>query len=117
VLDITSSNPGTSGDLRALSVPAGINVTAIVQVTVNNSGAGVAPYTIISSPSATDEAPAAGNSSMDRSTNTDGEVSSNVMYVYTDTSRQIRSRLSASDGSVTLYIRTLGWVDSRGRAA
>lgn len=120
VLDISANNPGTAAVTRTLvSVPTGVNVEAHFQGILNNSGAsGAVCY--FSDLAQNDEVP-------DYASFTDlcaaGTAADQVrtaasrLRVRTNTSAQIRSRLHYSDANITLYIRTLGWYDTRGRNA
>ena len=118
VADISASNPGTSAVTRALTVPLGLNVLANVQFGVVNVGSGGFSFGYISDLATTDTAPSGGGIS-DTSTvaNATGAVTGSAgrVSVRTNTSRQIRSRISFSDGSVSVNIYTLGWTDRRGR--
>ena len=46
---------------------------------------------------------------------TNSVASAFQLYVRTNTSRQIRYRLSGSDGSAIMRISAHGWLDRRGR--
>lgn len=111
--DISAANPGTSAVTRTLSVPAGLNVEAILHVGVTN-GTPVNAYGILSDLDTNDYAPDPTNGNIGATIA--GTVMSQVR-VRTSTSRTIRSRLNASDVSLTLRINTSGWVDTRGRVA
>lgn len=118
VLDVNASNPGTSAVTRTLSVPTGVRVKAHVQVTYasGNNVEGSAYVSDLSltdlqaSPTAAPLATVAGDSQTTR-------FSSGPMYVWTNTSGQIRSRQDNADASTAIRIATLGWVDFRGRNA
>ena len=117
VLDVAANNPGTSAVSRTLSVPSGIRVRALVNVGLDISTPGGALY--LSDLDATDSAPSLtaaplGQIGRDFSTGNLNQVSGSIM-VRTNTSAQIRSRVSASDANTDLYIATLGWLDSCGR--
>ena len=118
VLDISANNPGTSAVTRTLSVPTGVRVDALIGVEIQETAA-IGPAAVyISDLSTTDEAPAvSGHSDVTPAANVasrsqNGAGRQNVM---TNTSAQVRSRVSNSAASTTLYIRTFGWVDTRGR--
>lgn len=119
ILDVNASNPGTSAVTRTLSVPLGIIVTAMINNQLANGAAGVGTSAYLSPLTAADVAPGstAPLAESPIASNASGGVSGASWYreIQTDTSGQIRSRLSASDASVTLRIATLGWIDSRGR--
>lgn len=115
VFDINATNPGTSAVLRTLSVPSGISVNARIIAAVINSGATGPTGLAISTPNLPDP----GLSillQVDGVSNATGRViiGSAEVYVYTNTSSQIRSRLPFSDANVILRIQTMGWTDTRG---
>ncbi len=117
VADISSTNPGTSAVTRALTVPLGINVLANLQFGVINVGSGGAAFGYLSDLATTDTAPSGGGvSDVSDASNATGGVAGSYsrLSIRTNTSRQIRSRISFSDGSVSISIYTLGWTDSRG---
>lgn len=110
-LETTSANPGIAAVTQTLaSVPAGINVTALLNVT--GSGSFVA---YLSDLATTDAAPSATAAPL--STTGGGGVSTfgAQARVRTNTSAQIRTRISASGGGQQLFIATRGWLDTRGR--
>lgn len=104
--DISATNPGTSAVTRTLSVPVGINVLAVVQSWTTT---GITTLALLSDLDVTDVAATQGESNYTSIATLTGQVRD--LAVKTNTSAQIRSRLSASDASVTLNISTLGWVD------
>lgn len=113
-LDINANNPGTNAVNRALSLPLGVNVKAMMNVGLLINAASVGAY--ISPPDTTDLA--ASLTAAPLSTMSETVASANgtkYAEVYTDTSRQVRSRITASDASTNLRIATLGWIDRRGR--
>lgn len=116
VLDVDDDNPGTSAVTRAVSVPTGIKVDARLHVTV--VGASNTTLAYISPLDVSDQAPSATAAPLSNGggTNTSGTVTTGVeVRCRTNTSAQVRSRLSASGVSDVLRIATLGWVDTRGR--
>jgi hypothetical protein len=123
VFDVGASNPGAVAASRTLSVPTGVEVEAIINGGVYNTGTGVATGVLFSSLHQSDVAPAETTApffnSGGLSANATGGVRSSYTQarVITNTSGQIRTRLLASDASVTLYIATVGWVDNRGKDA
>lgn len=120
VLDITASNPGTSAVSRTLSVPTGVTVYARFNGGLNNAAAAVFPFMYFSAldtadltPSGTVAPLANANYNSNNAGGTENGLSTHI--VKTNTSAQIRSRISASDASCIVRIATLGWIDSRGR--
>ncbi len=114
VLDVNSTNPGTAAVSSTLSVPTGVKVLAILnQVLV--TGAGGAVVGLVSSPDQTDAAASLttlplGNIYVPASTS-----AANRIEIRTNTSAQIRRRLSFSDANVIHRIATVGWIDKRGK--
>ena len=118
VTDISAVNPGIAAVTRTLaSVPTGIIVDALMNVYTQNIAAVGAASALISALSISDQAVGSNISNVTASAanagNT-GNPNANIS-VLTNTSAQVRSRLSFSDASVTLNITTIGWIDSRGR--
>jgi hypothetical protein len=111
VADVSANNPGTAAVTRNLSVPAGVKVVAIIGATVTTGGASVAAY--FSDLATTDEDPA--SSLLYQLGSTTSLSGGFVGAITTNTSGQIRSRLSASSAAITLSIKTIGWIDRRGR--
>ena len=117
VLDVNATNPGTAAVSRTLTVPTGKRVVALVNAATNGGSTNANLY--LSDLSVTDEAPSysaaplgtVGGNFATASTLT---VQARIM---TNTSAQIRSRLSASGGGQVALIATLGWIDDRGRNA
>lgn len=118
--DISAANPGASAVTRTLSVPTGIVVSARLYLSVVNVAAGgVTTYSLLTALTSVDQTPSSTVSQTAGAATVAGFVTSasTEVSVYTNTSAQIRSRLSASDASVTLVINTRGWIDTRGRDA
>lgn len=117
VSDISANNPGTSAVLRTLSVPLGVVVNAVVMPVLENISNGGNSYLYLSDPGTNDVAASPTFTIVPRSIGAAGGVvdSGGFVQMFTNTSSQIRSRLAYSDANVTLYINTLGWIDSRGK--
>ena len=114
VLDVSAANPGTSAVTRTLSVPVGISVIARINTDLDVGAAGSAVY--FSDLATTDLA--ASNTAAplaQLASNNANDVDASQVHVRTNTSAQIRSRLSASDANTTLYVATTGWFDRRGK--
>jgi hypothetical protein len=117
VLDINTTDPGTSAVTATLSVPRGVHVLWFGNVVLNIS---VTPSSVyVSDLAANDEAPilrdspvAPGNQVVN---NQSGYDMSSQILVRTNTSAQIRYRLSASASDIKIGLVTLGWIDRRGR--
>lgn len=117
VLDITAANPGTAAVTRTLaSVPTGINVTALFNsAAFDTASAGYA--VLFSDLAATDEAASLNSGPL---FSAGPAVAANIPgggmnQIRTNTSAQIRSRMTASAATTTLYISTFGWIDPRGK--
>ncbi len=121
VADISSGTaPGTAAITRTLaSVPTGINVIALLQFLLMNTGTGAATLGYLSDLATTDSTPSISVADTGVAFGGAAGASSQVStkMVRTNTSAQIRARVSFSDGTVSYLINTLGWIDSRGRNA
>lgn len=117
VIDIDSQNPGASAVTRTLaSVPTGIEVQARINAVVTFTTSGGPNYAYISSLASADTAPGIANSAITMSSaNTIPYNSAATLDVWTNTSAQIRSRLSLSGTNDVFKIRTMGWIHPRGR--
>lgn len=114
VLDVNTTNPGTSAVNSALSVPSGIKVYAVIRRIVTTGGGG-AVTDLVSPIDQADAAPsltAAPGATLYVPTSSNGAT---LLIVRTDTSRQVRSRLSFSDASTISKMVTVGWIDRRER--
>jgi len=117
VLDVSSSNPGSGAVTRTLSVPTGVNVEAFGHVQTYDSGTPNI-VTLLSDLAISDIAPAVNGASLGQSNTQVTAVAVMAPWrVRTNTSAQIRSRISASGSGTTLLISTHGWYDRRGRSA
>ncbi|MEX1181510.1 MAG: hypothetical protein WEB63_11970 [Cucumibacter sp.] len=114
--DSGANNPGTSAVTLGLTVPLGIVVHANVAVTFRDNSAGSINFLLLTALDEIDSVP-----SFNLSTQTAWGISEwiavNTVLVKTNTSGQIRYRLGASNTDVTVYISTVGWIDTRGRLA
>ena len=110
----TAANPGTAAVNRTLSVPTGLNVTAQVMVSLETA-TGDNSYGLLSDLNTTDVAPTVTNSNHGGTGAANAVAFSTELLVRTDTTAQIRSRISASDASVQYSGSTRGWFDRRGR--
>ncbi len=114
-LDVDVSNPGTSGDLRAVLSPLGVKT--LLKMTCRLQSTVVDSKGYISSPDANDEAPSnsagplADMSALIAATD---DVYSELEAL-TNTSSQVRTQLDGSDGNTSLRISTLWYMDRRGK--
>lgn len=115
--DVSDDNPGTSAVTRTLTVPLGLEVGALVMHQINETTAGAIAYGLLTELAQTDTVPSA--SANDVIFGTASSALSNVagspITVYTDTSGQIRSRISRSEADLFDIILTAGYVDTRGK--
>lgn len=109
--DGSFADPGISAILRTLTVPSGIVVTAIINVFYDGAS-GSSSALLITSPSQNDQSPGTGSYTF--FTAATGRVSGQIRCA-TNTSAQIRARLSLSNASTTYAFVTNGWTDTRGR--
>jgi hypothetical protein len=110
VLDINAIDPGTAAVTRTLTVPTGLKVQALMNIGVQIGAASSSSSAYISSLDINDEAPSITVAPMAQVRNvTVSTVSQARIVCRTDTSAQVRSRISASDGGIVLYGATLGW--------
>lgn len=107
---VNTAAPGTSAVTATLDIPTGIVVDAIITFTVDGS-TGSEVYGLVSALTQSNQAPSATVHSvfLEAGVEAAGSVHAEIP---TDTSAQIRYRLSAS---VQATITTLGWIDRRGR--
>jgi predicted nucleotidyltransferase len=113
VLDVNAGDPGTAAVTSTLSVPTGINVIALFN-SILISGTPILAVALFSDLASTDVAVTASNGCL-AAGNTASEVMAGMFEIRSNTSAQIRRRLSASDAVVTIRIFTVGWIDRRGR--
>jgi hypothetical protein len=109
---VADQNPATvttTASLLTLTVPLGLNVNAILNVTANSASGLISAA--ISSPDVADAAVTATNRQI--STPSAGTSASAWMMVRTNTSSQVRARVDPS--STSIFIGTVGWIDRRGR--
>ncbi len=112
-LDVNVNNPGTSAALRTVLVPTGLTILSWLRV--GSISTSVAAAIWIQDPALTDSSPGSTASPLCSFNVSTAAAEYQEMFVYTNTSAQVRSRFSASDANANLYIATLGWVDRRGR--
>lgn len=115
--DAAANNPGTSAVSRTLTVPVGLSVQALINATLSSSGTNSGG--LLTDLAITDVAPAAGGAStpgIQLNALTTANAAA-ALQIRTNTSGQIRSRVSFSDAGTTLSIFTIGYFDRRGRDA
>lgn len=114
-----TSNPGTSAVLVVCAVPAGINVEADVAFQAQDATPDAVTWGLLTSPGQTDSTPATTMMSLllfgAAASAAIPASATHSRRVRTDTSAQIRYRLSASTADHVVRIMTHGWVDRRGQ--
>jgi hypothetical protein len=118
VNDVSANNPGSSAVLRTLSVPAGLSVIARLNVGLSIGSSVSQNQAYVSCPDVDDQTPAHTTTpgcSVGIIVSAGVGIQAGPLEVRTNTSRQVRSRLAGSDAGTTLYLNTLGWIDTRGR--
>lgn len=118
-LDFTTANPGTSAVTWTIGgCPTGIVVEALVRFGYNNNNTYAA--VVLSPLDSTDQAPSNTATPLGSGAHY-GVASANTMILWeqvkTNTSAQIRYRVSFSSASTTAYGVGYGWRDDRGRSA
>lgn len=117
-LDYNQNNPGTAAVSVTLGgVPTGVRVEAILNAEMLNAGSVIGPSWLLSSLDVANTAPGDGVSPLGTIVvnPTSAIKVGTQVRVWTNTSAQIRSRVSASSTDLTLYVQAIGWVDSRGK--
>lgn len=120
VVDVNTSNPGTSAVTAALTVPNGIAVDADVYFTIRADASDGPNAALLTALTQTDTTPAAGAGGICSLTTgainaPSDDYSAGQFSVMTNTSRQIRYRFSKSDAFTIITMITNGWRDTRGR--
>jgi hypothetical protein len=115
VLDVNSTNPGTSAVTRTLSVPIGVKVRALVNALTGNHAANaircyLSDLATADSAASSSAAPLATVASSAQNT-----TGSGLAFIRTTRAGRIRSRVDGSDGTTLVRIAALGWFDSLGR--
>lgn len=120
VLDVTTTNPGTAAVTETLTtVPIGVAMKAIVNVFYDGgSSSGAAYLSPLDTTDAVASVTAAPLGTVGfQDLGVDDGIGQGPVGIWTNTSAQIRSRVSNSSASTRLEIATLGWIDTRGRDA
>lgn len=117
VRDMESTNPGTSAILQTMSVPTGIKVGWIGTVFLNDAAPGGSNTELmVNSPDNAEITPTTSAFVAPYHTldNANSRPTSNFDGVQTNTSGQVRMKLSRSDGDILLRAITHGWWDDLG---
>lgn len=110
VQDITATNPGVAAVLATLSIPTGIQVSVKTSAGLATGTSTTALY--ISSPDQTDVVPVATGVFTIALAASATPMFVGNQFTRTNTSGQVRYRLSSSDASTTVRIVTHGWIDN-----
>lgn len=115
VTDVNATNPGTAAVTQALTVPTGVVVFPIVAWSLNNTTTTPA-FVLISPLTMNDQVPSSTLYSFAGQHGVVNSFGSTVISdVPTNTSAQIRTRLSGSGASDFFRGVTHGWIDPRGK--
>lgn len=110
-LETTSANPGTAAVTQTLAnVPTGVNVRAVLNAMTNANYLGY-----VSDLATTDAAPSATAAPGTNIGSSSANPQTGQLTVRTNTSAQIRTRISSSGGGERLYLVAIGWFDTRGK--
>ncbi len=111
--DVADNDPTSSAVLQVVSTPLGVATLAHIRTDLIDVSVAGTPFLLVTSPDQVDTAPTAALHTYQLTT--DVPQRSEQLIIKTDTSSQIRYRMSASDGDVTLDGGTIGWWDRRGK--
>lgn len=116
--EISESNPGTSAKLSVVNVPPAVKVVVelVWHCVFGSSGYPTGLY--VSDPATTDQAPTNLGppfAQVRALSLGSGITHATTTRTRTDTSGQVRWRVSASGGSDAISAATIGWTDRRGR--
>ena len=112
--DYSTANPGTSAVTPTVTSPLGVQCDAIHSFKIVN-GTVTASYVILTSPDQTNTIPSISVSDIGLKTGS-GSNANVSKEIRTNTSSQIRYRLSYSHADIDVYGVTFGWVDNRGQS-
>ncbi len=114
----TSVNPGISAVTLTLPVPTGIKVEADISLVLQDTTpAGGLLYGLLSDLDTTDATPDAAHQNLVlcSTATTFTQFAGTRALVMTNTSAQIRSRVSISNADTAVFYGVYGWVDIRGK--
>ena len=115
--DISAANPGTSAVTATLaSVPTGITVEALLNAGILPNNPPGTYYFLLTALTQPDTVPSATAYTVSIGGNAGNSLSNNVIVLtMTNTSAQVRYRVSSSSAGVTVSLITNGWLDRRGK--
>jgi hypothetical protein len=110
------TNPGIGAVTKTINAPTGIRVKAHLAVVGFCTGGSSPGAIYISDLSVTDVAAGSTNFSIS-AYNASAVTFQNgaTVFIYTNTSAQVRVRIQFSNADTQIYISTIGWTDARGR--
>ncbi len=111
------TNPGISAVTRTVTAPLGVVVEAMLSVSIIGTTSAGTIQVYLSSLDSADVVPGYNEGTQLNSGGASPYAASAAVRVWTNTSAQIRSRLSVSAGSDSFRLTTFGWRDLRGRDA
>lgn len=111
IADITTVNPGVAAIIATVSTPAGVKTRWNGSFSCYDDSADFDTYGLITSMDDTDSTPSVSLFQFIVPTQGGGNDSGSAypQDIYTNTSNQVRYRLSASTAAHTVYLRTFGW--------
>jgi hypothetical protein len=113
IYDVQNANPGTTPTLYSLTVPAGVQVNALVNIGFTNT-VSTAVSALVSSPDMGVQAAGSPVWNVTVSCLVAGLYNSAQGNIRTNTSGQVRA-VASTASSNGLLITTYGWIDRRGR--
>lgn len=115
--DLQAGGLTTAAVLYTAQVPLGIRVLAHTAFKLSSSTLSTFFYGLITDLSLTDSVPSVNNAQISLKTPATAGVyvESTALDVMTDTSGQVRARVSNGDSNCTLTLTTYGWTDRRGK--
>lgn len=116
ILDVSATNPGTAAVLRTLSIPLGVQTRAFFSVSCLDTTGTHGVITYMSDPDMNDDAPS-GTAAPLAHTIAVSFGMYLVVYMISNNSSQVRSRVSYSDAKTIFRLATHGWIDPRGKDA
>lgn len=116
--DVSANNPGTSAVTGTLTVPTGLVMTALLNTGIAPANSAGTFYMLVTALYQTDTTPSVSAFTVINAANAGNNFANNTeAMVDTNTSAQVRYRVSTSTAAVTVLINTIGWIDTRGRLA
>ncbi len=116
--DVAATNPGTSAVTATLSIPAGISVRAMLMAAIIDTTPTGRISLIVSALALTALTPTSSLYNVRTGpVGTGTEAVAAYLEVLSNTSRQVRYMLDASNADIIIRLTTLGWIDHRGRLA